>query len=151
MSPIALTDPELDEFMLSSPRGILCVSRSGRAPLALPMWFGWMDGKIVMTTLLSSKKVLAVRDNPQVSFLVESGREYFTLKAVLFSGHCEIIEDHNGVGEWMGKIQQSKPLYKELFPKDLPSHLERHYQKPHAALVITPSSVTSWDFAKVRV
>jgi len=49
------------------------------------------------------------------------------------------------------RIGQVKPLYKEqLFPNDLPPHLQRLYAQDRAALVITPTSVTSWDFAKVR-
>lgn len=147
---IALTQPEIDEYMLSSPRGILCVSRGNLAPLALPMWFGWIDGKVMMSTLLDSKKVEPLRRNPQVSFLVESGEAYFTLKALLVMGRCDIVENQDGAGEWMRQLRENKPLYKALIPDAWPPHLERHYSKPQAILTITPSSITSWDFAKVR-
>ena len=76
---IELSQSEIDDYLLSSPRGILCVSRNNLAPLALPMWFGWIDGKVMMNTLLTSKKMEPIRRNPQVSFLVESGEAYFTL------------------------------------------------------------------------
>ncbi|MCH8074628.1 MAG: pyridoxamine 5'-phosphate oxidase family protein [SAR324 cluster bacterium] len=147
---IALNQAEIDQYMLSSPRGILCVSRENQAPLALPMWFGWIDGKVMMNTLLTSKKVEPIRRNPQVSFLVESGEAYFTLKALLVIGTCEIIENQDGAENWMRRLQQNKPLYQALIPATWPPHLEQHYAKPHAALVITPSSITSWDFGKVR-
>lgn len=150
MSPIALSQPEIDEYMLSSPRGILCISRENLAPLALPMWFGWIDGKVVMSTLLASKKVEHIRRNPQVSFLVESGEAYFTLKALLVIGNCEITAHQESPGSWMDQLQENKPLYKELIPDSWPPHLERHYARPHAALVMTPTSITSWDFDKVR-
>jgi hypothetical protein len=43
------------------------------------------------------------------------------------------------------------PGHKEqLFPKDLPPHLQRLYAQDRAALVITPTPITSWDLAKVR-
>lgn len=49
------------------------------------------------------------------------------------------------------RIEQVKPLYRgQLFPKDLPLHLQRLYAQDGAALIITPKSTTSWDFAKVR-
>lgn len=147
---IELTPDEIDAHLLAAPRGILCVNREHRAPLALPMWFAWINGRILMTTLLSSKKVATIRKNPQVSFLVESGEMYFTLKAALITGHCEIEEDHDGAWKWIEKIHANKPLYKQLFSEALPPHLTRHYEKPQAVLTITPANITSWDFAKVR-
>ena len=147
---IELSREEIDAYLLAAPRGILCVNREQQAPLALPMWFGWIDGKILMTTLLNTKKVTALRKNPQVSFLVESGEMYFTLKAVLITGHCEIAEDHEGAAKWIEKIHSNKPLYKELFSEALPPHLLRHYELPQAVLTIAPANITSWDFANVR-
>ena len=66
---IELSREEIDRYLGTAPRGILCVTRDGHAPLALPMWFAWVAGKIVMNTSLKSKKVAAVRKHPQVSFL----------------------------------------------------------------------------------
>ncbi len=148
---IDLQPEELDEYMQSSSRAILCVSRTGRAPLALPMWFAWMDGKIYMHTLLTSKKVQYVRDNPLVSCLVESGGHYYTLKAVLFCGACEVDDEQEQVRRDMERMREVKPLYNDLMAKDLPPHLERLYQKPRAMLKIAPHSITSWDFGKIKV
>jgi nitroimidazol reductase NimA-like FMN-containing flavoprotein (pyridoxamine 5'-phosphate oxidase superfamily) len=148
---IELSREEIDRYLNAAPRGILCVTRDGHAPLALPMWFAWVDGKVVMHTSLRSKKVAAVRRHPEVSFLVESGEHYWTLKAALIIGSCEIVDDQTAARALMGRIEQVKPLYTEqLFPKELPPHLQRFYAQDRAALVITPKSITSWDFAKVR-
>jgi len=148
---IELSREEIDRYLNTAPRGILCVTRDGLAPLALPMWFAWVDGKVVMHTSLKSKKVAAVRKHPDVSFLVESGEHYWTLKAALIIGACEIVDDQAGARAWMSRIEQVKPLYREqLFPKELPSHLQKFYAQDRAALVITPNSITSRDFAKVR-
>jgi nitroimidazol reductase NimA-like FMN-containing flavoprotein (pyridoxamine 5'-phosphate oxidase superfamily) len=148
---IELSRGEIDDFLNASPRGILCVTRDGHAPLALPMWFAWIDGQVVIHTSLKSKKVAAVRKHPLVSFLVESGEHYWTLKAVLIIGECKVVDDQLAARAWMSRVEQIKPLYKDhLFPKDLPPHLQRLYAQDRAALVITPKSITSWDFAKVR-
>ena len=49
------------------------------------------------------------------------------------------------------RIEQVKPLYGvQLFPEDLPPLLQRLYAQDRAALIITPTSTTSWDFAKVK-
>src|SRR4029434_11296394 len=93
---IELSREELDRYLNVAPRGILCVTREGHAPLALPMWFAWVDGKVVMHTSLKSKKVSAVRRHPEVSFLVESGEHYWTLKAALIIGSCEGLHGPTG-------------------------------------------------------
>jgi len=147
---IELKPEEIDDFLHRSPTVILCVAREGKPPLPLPMWFGWVEGQIVMTTNMGSKKMMALRNHPEVSCLVESGEEYFTLKAVLVMGHCEIIEDQEEARHWQEVIFETKPIYRRLFPEKLPSHLERFYQLPRAVLRVTPTSITSWDFAKVN-
>jgi nitroimidazol reductase NimA-like FMN-containing flavoprotein (pyridoxamine 5'-phosphate oxidase superfamily) len=147
---VNLEPHEIDEYMQTQPRAILCVSRAGKAPFAVPMWFAWMDGKVVMHTLLASKKVDYIRANPLVTCVVESGEHYFTLKAVLLMGTCEVIDDQDLVRAEIDRMKEVKPLYNNLRPDQWPSHLERHYAKPRALLRVTPHSITSWDFKKIR-
>jgi nitroimidazol reductase NimA-like FMN-containing flavoprotein (pyridoxamine 5'-phosphate oxidase superfamily) len=146
---VELTAPEIDAYLQAAPRCILCVSRDGHPPLPLPMWFGWIDGRIVMSTLAASKKVAHLRKHPQVACLVESGEDYFALKSVLIMGRCEVVEDDGAAREWMKRIEETKPLYRSLKPERFPGHLERFYQRPRVALLVAPSSLTSWDFAKI--
>ena len=148
---IDLSQPEIDEYLNASPRGILCVARGDRAPAATPMWFAWVDGKIVMGTAPTSKKIAAIKKRPDVTFLVESGEHYWTLKGVRITGTCAVVDDPTEARGWQDRLDRAKPMYKErLFPETLPSHLQRLYSGPRAALVITPTAIASWDFAKVR-
>ena len=147
---IELTPEELDEYMRNSPRIILCVTRPGRAPLAVPMWFGWQDGTIYMRTVLASRKVGYIRENPLVSCLVESGEGYFSLKAALLTGHCEVVDDQEKARELEPLVMSTKPIYREYWPETLPPHIEKIYAAPLAMLLVRPTNVTTWDFAKVR-
>jgi len=147
---VELTPDEIDAYMLAAPRVILCVSRPGRAPLPLPMWFGWIDRQICMHTLQDSKKVAPIRANPEVACLVESGEHYFSLKAVLVVGHCDISDDQDEVRRYQRLINETKPLYTQYRPEKWPPHLERLYAKPRVLLRVTPKSITSWDFQKIR-
>ena len=147
---VELTPAEIDQFLLASPRAILCVSRENLPPLALPMWFGWWEGKILMNTSQASKKVAPIRRNPAVSCLVESGEDYFALKSVLIMGECEVVDDPEQVRLWSDRQWESKPIYKKLMPEKWPPHLEKFYAKPRAVLIVTPTSITSWDFAKIQ-
>ncbi|HUJ74941.1 MAG TPA: pyridoxamine 5'-phosphate oxidase family protein [bacterium] len=147
---VELSSAEIDAFLLSAPRLILCISRPGRAPLPLPMWFGWLDGKIYMHTLQASKKMAPLRSNPEVACLVESGEHYYTLKAVLIIGTCEISDDQEQVRRIQARINETKPIYSTYRPSEWPPHLARHYAKPRSLLTVTPKSITSWDFQKIR-
>lgn len=147
---VELSPQEIDQYMLAAPRIILCVNRPGKAPLPVPMWFGWIDGKIYMHTLQTSKKVPPLRENPEVACLVESGEAYFSLKAVLIVGHCDVIDDPAEVKKYADLISETKPMYRKFRPQKWPPHLERHYTKPRSLLRVTPKSITSWDFQKIR-
>lgn len=148
---VTLEPREIDEFMLSRPTAILCVTRPGRAPFATPMWFAWMDGQLVMHTLLTSKKVQYIRDQPLVTCVVEGGEKYLELKAILLMGPCEVVDDQPTVRLEIERMTSAKPLYDTLRAQKLPPHLERHYEKPRALLRVTPKSITTWDFGKLRV
>jgi len=147
---VNLEPHEIEEYMQTQLRAILCVTRPGKAPFAAPMWFAWMDGKVVMHTLLTSKKVDYIRASPLVTCVVESGEHYYTLKAVLLMGHCEVIDDQEIVRAEMERMKAAKPMYDRLRPDQWPAHLERHYAKPRALLRLTPHNITSWDFKKIR-
>ena len=147
---IELTPQEIDRYLLAAPRVILCVGRPGKAPLPLPMWFGWIGGKIYMHTPQASRKVQPIRENPEVACLVESGEEYYSLKAVLIIGQCDVIDDPIEVKKYADLIFETKPIYKTFVPPKWPPHLERHYAKPRSLLRVTPKSITSWDFQKIR-
>jgi nitroimidazol reductase NimA-like FMN-containing flavoprotein (pyridoxamine 5'-phosphate oxidase superfamily) len=147
---VNLEPHEIDEYMNAQLRTILCVTRPGKAPFATPMWFAWMDRRVLMHTLLTSKKVDYIRAQPLVTCVVESGEHYYTLKSVLLMGPCEVIDDQDIVRAEIERMRQAKPVYNNLRPEQWPSHLERHYAKPRALLRVTPHSITSWDFAKIR-
>lgn len=148
---VELSPEEIDAYMLAAQRAILCVSRGEeRAPLAVPMWFGWIDRRVVMHTLQASPKVGHIRRHPQVTCLVESGEHYYTLRAVQVFGRCEVSDDQADVARVREQINESKPFYRDLRPGQWPAPLERHYARPRVVLRITPERIVSWDFAKIR-
>jgi nitroimidazol reductase NimA-like FMN-containing flavoprotein (pyridoxamine 5'-phosphate oxidase superfamily) len=147
---VTMSQAEIDEMLLNSPNIILCINRKNLPPLPVPMWFGWKDNIVYMHTLAASKKVQHLKANPQVSLLVESGADYFALKSVLIMGKAEVSEDQDVVKQYQAIIDEVKPQYKNQWrPKKYPPQLEKFYQRPRAAIRITPTSITTWDFAKI--
>jgi len=81
--------------------------------------------------------------NIKTASLDQLGQSRTRLEQVLWTADTRTVAG--------GPHDRPLPFYKEqLFPKDLPPHLQRLYAQDRAALVITPTSTTSWDFAKVR-
>ena len=90
---IVMSDAEVDAFLAeqrSSTIGTL--GPRGRINL-VGMWFAWFDGHVWFETKSKSQKVVNLRRNPQMSFLVEAGHTYDQLRGVAMEGRGELIDD----------------------------------------------------------
>ena len=57
------------------------------------MWYAWFDGHVWFETKPKSQKVVNLRRNDQMTFLVEAGHTYDTLRGVSMEGRAVLIED----------------------------------------------------------
>jgi Pyridoxamine 5'-phosphate oxidase len=79
-----LTDAEAWEFVAHAHTGILTtVRRDGRA-ISLPVWHVVLDSHVYVRAPASTAKLVRIRNDPRVSFLVEEGQAWAELKAVRF-------------------------------------------------------------------
>lgn len=147
---VDMTRDEIDTFMLSEPTLILCVNRPGKAPLPIPMGYGWKDGVIYMHSLLDSPKVVLLKKNPQVSIIVEnSGNDYYGIKTVIIYGTAEVSEDQSVVQAYREIVKETKSRFESRRPHQWPKQLERFYERPRAAIKVTPAEFRSSDFNKI--
>jgi len=145
-----LSPEEIDDFLLTSLRVILGIARPDGAPVLLPMWFTWVEGKLLMDTMAASRKVARLRARPEVTCLAESGRHYYTLKAVRLRGTCRIVDDPARVAGFHDLLVSTKPIYKGLLPERWPPALARRRAQPRVVLEVTPTDIVSWDNRKLR-
>lgn len=142
---IVMTDAEIAEFVTSSRGGTLAtIGRDGQ-PHLTAMWYGVVDGEIWFETKAKSQKAVNVRRDPRVTFLLEDGQTYDTLRGVAFEGTAEIVEDPEavfrvGVSVWE---RYTGPYTEEQRPA-----VEMMMNK-RIAVRLVAKRVRSWDHRKL--
>ena len=92
-SQIVMSDGEIADFVTTSRTGTLAtVGRDGQ-PHLTAMWYAVLDGEIWLETKAKSQKAVNLGRDPRMSFLIEGGDTYDTLRGVSFEGVAEIVDD----------------------------------------------------------
>ena len=90
---VVMSTAEVDAFLTEQRSStIATIGPQGRVHL-VAMWFAWIDGHVWLETKPKSQKVRNLRRNDQMSFLVEAGHTYDTLRGVSLEGTGVIIDD----------------------------------------------------------
>ena len=74
MADTDMTDAERDAFLSDVRVGILAIERDGKGPLALPVWYQYDDGDIVITMGDDSAKARLLRRSGRATFTVQDER-----------------------------------------------------------------------------
>ena len=69
-----MTEAERDGFLTDVRVGILAVERPGKGPLALPVWYEYTDGSIVISIGNDSAKAKLLRRAGRATFTVQDER-----------------------------------------------------------------------------
>src|SRR5271170_6195342 len=94
---IMMSDSEVADFIAGSRTGTLATVGPDGQPHLTAMWFGVMDGEIWLETKAKSQKAVNLKRDPRVSFLLEDGQTYDTLRGVSFEGVAEIVDDPDAI------------------------------------------------------
>jgi len=102
---IVMSDAEIVDFVATSRTGTLATVGPDGQPHLTAMWFGVLDGEVWVETKAKSQKAVNLRRDSRVSFLIEDGQTYDTLRGVSFEGVAEIVDDPDtifrvGVSIW---------------------------------------------------
>lgn len=90
---IVMSDSEVDEFLLAQRSStVATVGKDGQIHL-VGMWYAWFDGHVWLETKPKSQKVVNLRRDPRMSFLVEAGQTYDQLRGVSLEGEGVVIDD----------------------------------------------------------
>ena len=81
-----MTDDEVDAFLTEQRNATVgTLGPQGRIHL-VGMWYAWFDGHVWLETKPKSQKVVNLRRDPRMSFLVEAGHTYDQLRGVALEG-----------------------------------------------------------------
>lgn len=145
---IRLSDDEAWEVVRSAHTGIVTSLRRDGAPVALPVWFVVEDRVIWLSTLASSKKVTRLRNNPNASFLVESGERWAELRAVHLSCTARIVEGDKVA--WVDAQKATKYAAYQTARAQLPARTRDHYGARRVAISLhSDPRILSWDNSRI--
>ncbi|MBS4726946.1 PPOX class F420-dependent oxidoreductase [Mycobacterium sp. SM1] len=142
---IVMSQAEIADFVANSRTGTLATIGPDGQPHLTAMWYGVIDGDIWLETKAKSQKAVNLRRDPRVSFLIEDGDTYDTLRGVSFEGVAEIVEDpatlfRVGVSVW--------ERYTGPYTADKKSAIDQMMRKRIGVHLIV-RRVRSWDHRKL--
>src|SRR5271169_7184148 len=94
---IVMSEPEITDFVTNSRTGTLATIGADGQPHLTAMWYGVVDGEIWLETKAKSQKAVNLVRDPRVSFMIEDGQTYDTLRGVSFEGTAEIVDDPDAI------------------------------------------------------
>lgn len=144
-SQIKMTDDEVREFIDQQRSATVATVSPDGVPHLVAMWYAVVDGEIWFETKAKSQKALNIKRNPTVSFLVEDGHTYDTLRGVSIEGTAEITDDPDalwkvGVSIWE---RYNGPYSEEVKP------LVEFMLHNRIAVKISAQRTRTWDHRKL--
>ena len=117
-SQIVMSDDEVDTFLVQRRNATIATLGPQGRPHLVAMWYAYLDGHIWIETKAKSQKVVNLRRDPTMSFLVETGDTYDQLRGVALEGTAEIIEDTDVVWDVCVNVfeRYNAPYTEELKP-----------------------------------
>ena len=147
---IVMSDDEIADFVVKSRTGTMAtIGRDGQ-PHLTAMWYAVVDGEIWLETKAKSQKAVNLTRDPRVTFLIEDGDTYDTLRGVSFEGVAEIVDDPGRLAPRRG--QRVGALHRPLHRRDEAVRRAddeqagvRAHRRPALALVGSPQARLAAD------
>lgn len=142
---ITMTDDEVAAFVEQSRTATMATLGPTGTPHLVAMWFAVIDGQIWFETKAKSQKAQNLRRDDRLTFLVEDGLTYDTLRGVSMEGRAVIVDDPDalwrvGVSVWERYTgpytDEAKPLVEFMLHK-------------RVAVRLDVERVRSWDHRKL--
>ncbi|CAM4465439.1 PPOX class probable F420-dependent enzyme [Mycobacterium basiliense] len=142
---IVMSEAEIADFVTNSRTGTLATIGADGQPHLTAMWYALVDGEVWLETKAKSQKAVNVRRDPRVSFLLEDGDTYDTLRGVSFEGIAEIVDDADalfrvGVSVW--------ERYTGPYSDDVKPMVDQMMNKRVGVRIVTRRT-RSWDHRKL--
>ncbi len=144
---IRMTDDEIAAFLEAGKSLQLATINKDGTPHLVAMWYGLVDGKIVIETFEKSQKAVNLKRDPRIACLLESGTEYNQLRGVQINGIAKLATEPAEVVVAMKYVLRRNH---EMDEKTLELAAE-HGAKKRIAAIIEPTRIVSWDHTKLDV
>jgi PPOX class probable F420-dependent enzyme len=145
---VRMSDSEVRAFLATGHTGILATLRADGSPALIPLWYVMLDESVFVRTSATSAKAKHVLADARVSFLVESGRAWADLKAVVIYGDAVIETDPDVVANVDRAFAAKYQSF--LMPATADEKTRQHYAGQRIHVRIAPRRrVLTWDNSKL--
>jgi PPOX class probable F420-dependent enzyme len=142
---IVMSDDEVWEFLHQQRSStVATVGPQGQVHL-VGMWYAVMDGQIWIETKRKAQKVVNLRRDPRMSFLVETGQTYDQLRGVALEGTGVVIEEEDVVWDVCVNIFER---YNGVYSEEMKPFVE-FMAKNRVVVRLDVDRVRSWDHRKL--
>jgi hypothetical protein len=146
-----MSDEEIWAFLTEGHTGILTTLRQDGHPIALPVWYAVVDGRIFVVT--RGKKVARVAKDSRCSFLVESGERWAELQAVHLVCEGRVIEPDDALDSAIREEMNRKYAAYRTARKAIPDATRQHYANSGTAVIelVPLERILNWDNNKLSL
>ena len=142
---VVMADDEVWEFLRQQRSSTVATYGPQGQIHLVGMWYAVLDGQIWMETKAKAQKVVNLRRDPRMSFLVEAGQTYDQLRGVSLEGHGVVVDDPGVVwdvcvdvfGRYHGEYTDEMKPFVEFMAKN------------RVAVRLDVDRVRSWDHRKL--
>src|SRR5690349_14867677 len=121
-----MTPAEVSAFLASQRSATVATLSASGLPHLVGMWYAWFDGHVWLETKAKSQKVVNLRRDPRMSFMVEAGHTYDQLRGVSLEGNGAVLDDPDLVWQvcvdiwerYTGPYDESVKPFVELMAKN---------------------------------
>jgi len=129
--------------------GVLSSLRADGWPISLPVWFVVVDRCIYVAGPAPTKKFTRIRNDPRVSFVVESGTQWAELVGVHMTGRAVFLDPGARLERVMAAFQEKYDRFRTPRP-EMPPSTRTHYETQTATIEIRPDDrILSWDNSRL--
>ena len=142
---VQMDDAEVDAFLTEQRSSTVATIGKDGAVHLVAMWYAWLDGHVYLETKAKSQKVVNLRRDPRMSFLVENGHTYDQLRGVALEGNGVVLEDEQLVWDVCVNVfeRYNAPYTEEMRP------FVEVMARNRVVVRLAAGRVRSWDHRKL--
>ena len=142
---VQMDEAEVDAFLTEQRSSTVATIGKDGAVHLVAMWYAWLDGHVYLETKAKSQKVVNLRRDPRMSFLVENGHTYDQLRGVALEGAGVVLEDEQLVWDVCVNVfeRYNAPYTEEMRP------FVEVMARNRVVVRLDADRVRSWDHRKL--
>ncbi len=144
---ITMSDAERLDFLSGCKSLSVATLNADGSPHLTVLWYGLIDGLIVMETYTKSQKVKNLERDPRISVMAETGTEYKALRGVSIRGRAELSREPDVVRRLHSAVLRRNT---DLDEATIDAATEAMLPKK-TVITVHPERIMSWDHGKLEV